>query len=176
MTVSPYTLQHNEAYFPDPYAFRPSRWLDVSGNREVCRTAYEALRTFSTGSRSCAGKAMAYLESRLVLAETIFYFDFEPMAGALGKIEEGTPGAKNGRDKIGKFQICDIFQYYGAARWALLDYQPAGGPVQGGFRGVQEVMKQGSVDEFPFRRNPFLVLVPLYLRHLVNHDIWSPLT
>lgn len=44
-----------------------------------------------------------------MLAKTIFYFDFEPPAGELGKIGEGTPGDRNGRDKIGEFQLDDIF-------------------------------------------------------------------
>lgn len=109
VAVSPYALQHNEAYFPDPYAFRPDRWLDVPGNEEACKTAHAALGAFSTGPRSCAGKAMAYLESSLVLAKTIFYFDFEPAAGELGKIGEGTPGARDGRDKVGELQIYDTF-------------------------------------------------------------------
>ncbi|ROW18107.1 hypothetical protein VPNG_00185 [Cytospora leucostoma] len=109
VAVSPYALQHNEAYFPDPYAFRPERWLDVPGNEEACRKAHGALGAFSTGPRGCAGKAMAYLESSLVLAKTIFYFDFEPAAGELGRVGEGTPGARDGRDKVSEFQIYDIF-------------------------------------------------------------------
>ncbi|ROV95735.1 hypothetical protein VMCG_07629 [Cytospora schulzeri] len=129
VAVSPYALQHNEAYFPDPYAFRPDRWLDVPGNKEACKTAHEALGAFSTGPRSCAGKAMAYLESSLVLAKTIFYFDFEPTAGELGNTGEGSPGARDGRDKIGEFQIYDIF----TARHdgPYLTFRPAGRPVQG---------------------------------------------
>ncbi|KUI55558.1 hypothetical protein VP1G_02911 [Cytospora mali] len=103
MAVSPYALQHNEAYFPDPYAFRPDRWLNVLGNEEACKMAHDALRAFSTGS------SLVYLESSLVLAKTIFYFDFEPVAGELGKVGEGTPGARDGRDKISEFQIYDIF-------------------------------------------------------------------
>ncbi|KAK9783757.1 putative Peptidase S8/S53 domain-containing protein [Seiridium cardinale] len=74
------------AYFPDPYAFCPDRWLDVPGNREFCKTAHNCLGAFSTGSSSCAGKAMAYSELSLVLAKTIWYFDFDATAGELSKI------------------------------------------------------------------------------------------
>ncbi|KAK6082458.1 cytochrome P450 3A31 [Seiridium cupressi] len=109
VAVSPYALQHNEAYFPDPYAFRPDRWLDIPGNRESCKTAHNCLGAFSTGSRSCAGKAMAYFESSLMLAKTIWYFDFDATAGELGKIGEGTPNTRDGRDKVDEFQIYDIF-------------------------------------------------------------------
>lgn len=109
VAVSPYALQHNPTYFSDPYTFRPERWLDVPGNEETSKQAHEALAAFSTGARSCAGKAMAYHESSLVLAKTIFYFDFAPVVGGLGKIGEGIPGSGNGRDKIGEFQLRDIF-------------------------------------------------------------------
>ncbi|SPQ21406.1 c10fd8c7-2850-469c-8923-fe8035612664 [Thermothielavioides terrestris] len=109
VAVSLYALHHNEAYFPDPYVFRPERWLSVPGNEEACRKAHDALAAFSTGPRGCGGKSMAYLESSLVLAKTIYYFDFEPAAGALGEMGAGRPGARDGRHRPGEFQIYDVF-------------------------------------------------------------------
>jgi hypothetical protein len=81
----------------------------VPGNEEACKTSHDCLGTFSTGSRSCAGNSMTYLESSLVLAKTIWYFEFEATAGDLGKIGEGTPGAQDGRERVDEFQIYDIF-------------------------------------------------------------------
>lgn len=107
--VSPYALQHNEAYFPDSFRFKPERWLETSGNDEARKIAYDAFAAFSTGPRNCAGKAMAYLESSLVISKTLWYFDFERAPGKLGQIGGGRLGAKDGRDKPGEFQLFDIF-------------------------------------------------------------------
>lgn len=57
--VSAYAIQHNEAYFPDPFVFRPERWLDAEDD---AKTLHDAFAVFSLGSRSCAGKALAYME------------------------------------------------------------------------------------------------------------------
>ncbi|KAF2997467.1 hypothetical protein E8E14_002724 [Neopestalotiopsis sp. 37M] len=107
VSVSPYALQHNEAYFPDPFTYKPERWIE--GDEEARKIARDALGAFSTGPRNCAGKAMAYLESSLAVAKTLWYFDFEVAPGDLGRVGGGTPGAKNGRDRPGEFQIFDVF-------------------------------------------------------------------
>lgn len=85
--VSTYTLQHNGEYFPDPFAFRPERWLpsaDIS--EDQVRWAQDAFAAFSLGARGCAGKAMAYLESSLIVAKSLWYFDFERAPGKLGDV------------------------------------------------------------------------------------------
>ena len=107
--VNPYALHHNEEYFPEPFVYRPERWLDEPGNREARRRALEAFVAFSVGSRACAGKAMAYLEVSLVLARTLWFFDFEGAKGRLGQVGGGTAGATDGRDHVDEFQIRDIF-------------------------------------------------------------------
>ncbi|KAI0139736.1 cytochrome P450 [Pestalotiopsis sp. NC0098] len=107
VNVSPYALQHNEAYFPDPFTFIPERWIE--GDEEARKIAHDAFAAFSTGPRNCAGKPMAYLESSLVIAKTLWYFDFEAAPGHLGRVGGGTPGAKDGREKPGEYQILDVF-------------------------------------------------------------------
>ncbi|KAI1390655.1 cytochrome P450 [Hypoxylon trugodes] len=109
ISVSPYALQHNEAYFPDSFAFKPERWLDTPGKEEARKIAYDAFGAFSIGPRNCAGKAMAYLEASLVVAKTLWYFDFEPAPGKLGQIGGGVSGAKDGRDRLDEYQLFDIF-------------------------------------------------------------------
>ena len=69
----------------------------------------DAFAPFSIGPRGCAGKAMAYLETSLVLAKTMWYFDFETSPGQLGVIGAGKAGAEEGRERLSEFQLYDIF-------------------------------------------------------------------
>ncbi|KAI1821155.1 cytochrome P450 [Xylaria intraflava] len=73
--VNIYSVHYNEEYFPDPFTFKPERWLDDAN------ATHDAFAPFSLGPRGCAGKAMAYLEVSLVVAKTLWYFDFRPAAG-----------------------------------------------------------------------------------------------
>ncbi|KAI0152632.1 cytochrome P450 [Xylariaceae sp. FL1272] len=112
--VSPYSLMHNEAYFPDPFAFRPERWLedDGSGNgfdEETKATMRRAFAPFALGDRACAGKSMAYLETSLTIAKTLWYFDFHLAQGLEGKVGGGTPGRTDGRHRSDEYQLYDIF-------------------------------------------------------------------
>lgn len=105
--VNFYALHHTEEYFPDSYTYKPERWLEADA--ETRHRMNEAFTAFSVGPRGCAGKPMAYLETSLVIARTLWYFDFEIAPGAAGKAGEGTPGAPNGRHRPLEFQIHDIF-------------------------------------------------------------------
>ncbi|ROW12524.1 hypothetical protein VMCG_00732 [Cytospora schulzeri] len=113
VAVSQYTLQHNKAYFPEPYEFRPERWLEPGPGKEIAeqRDARTAMRRafapFSIGDRACAGKSMAYLEMRLAIARTLWYFDFERAAGEAGKLGEGWQGRMDGRGRLEEFQLYD---------------------------------------------------------------------
>ncbi|KAI0880464.1 cytochrome P450 [Annulohypoxylon maeteangense] len=113
--VSPYSMLHNEAYFPDPFAFRPERWLDGEDgkdgafNEETRAIMRRAFVPFALGDRACAGKAMAYLETSLTIAKTLWYFDFETAPTSAGKVGGGTPGRTDGRDRVDEYQLYDIF-------------------------------------------------------------------
>ncbi|KAI0025048.1 cytochrome P450 [Xylariomycetidae sp. FL0641] len=100
--VNIYSLHHNEDYFPEPFTFRPERWL-VEGN-ELHRM-HNAFAAFSTGARGCAGKPMAYLESGLVAAKTMWYFDFELASG--GGPERGVSGRSVGQQD--EYKLRDVF-------------------------------------------------------------------
>ncbi|CAG9984559.1 unnamed protein product [Clonostachys byssicola] len=69
--VNTYAILHNKDYFPDPFTFKPERWLE--GSDEANR---EAFAPFSLGSRGCLGKSMAYLEASLTMAKMLVAFDF----------------------------------------------------------------------------------------------------
>ncbi|KAI1407443.1 cytochrome P450 [Hypoxylon sp. FL1857] len=107
--VSAYALHHNEEYFPDPFAYKPERWLSSETPEAQRKAARDAFASFSIGYRGCAGKAMAYLESSLVMAKTLWYFDFEMAPGELGKAGAGCRGRTDKRDREDEFQLYDIF-------------------------------------------------------------------
>ncbi|RYP66638.1 hypothetical protein DL771_007681 [Monosporascus sp. 5C6A] len=106
--VNTYTLHHNEEFFPDSFAFKPERWLDAEmpeSQRTLMNAAFQA---FSVGTRSCAGKAMAYLQASLVLARTLWYFDFQVARGKLGEVGGGNPKLGQGREREDEYQLYEI--------------------------------------------------------------------
>lgn len=78
--VNTYALHHNEKIFPEPFTFNPDRWLHDGGGGIQRRS----FTPFSTGPRSCPGKAVAYLEISIVIAKSLWHFDFKCATGSLG--------------------------------------------------------------------------------------------
>ena len=76
-----YTLHHNERYFPDPFVYRPERWLNAdklpASLGMDTHSPSSAFAAFSTGSRSCIGKQMAYMELTTVIARIVWLFDMQ---------------------------------------------------------------------------------------------------
>lgn len=111
--VNMYALHHNEQCFPEPFAYRPERWLvedestEASAARKKLRDVFSP---FGAGSRSCTGKAMAYMEASLTLALTMWHFDFEITKDvSLAAIGGGKAGDNTGRDRLDEFQTYDEF-------------------------------------------------------------------
>ncbi|KAJ8129938.1 hypothetical protein O1611_g3693 [Lasiodiplodia mahajangana] len=105
--VNIYAIHHDERYFDDPFTFRPERWL--TEDQETLKRMNKAFNPFSLGARGCAGKAMAYLESSLVMAKTIWRFEFAAAQGKAGRVGMGVVGHKGGRDHPNEFQLYDTF-------------------------------------------------------------------
>jgi cytochrome P450 len=111
-----YAIHHNEAYYPNPYAYVPERWLAGSANaatgqstsQEDVEVAGSAFCPFSIGPRGCIGKELAYVEMRTSLARTLFLYD---MRRAVGVVDpgEGREGREFGRHRVGEFQLVDTF-------------------------------------------------------------------
>jgi len=112
ISVNTYSIHHNEAYFPDPFSYRLERWLTSSSStfsEEQKKVMRDAFVSFSIGSRGCAGKAIAYLETNLIHANTLWYFDFTKTKGTLGEIGAGKSGWEIDREGADEFQIFDLF-------------------------------------------------------------------
>lgn len=105
--VNIYTLHHNEEYFPEPYTYKPERWLETDDDER--RRMRDAFAAFSVGSRGCGGKAMAYLELSLVIAKALWYFDFEKAPGEAGEVGAGKVANQDGRHRPSEYQLDDIF-------------------------------------------------------------------
>lgn len=109
--VNPYSLMHNDKYFPDPFQFRPERWLVDTGDEEELY-AHSLMRRafipFAAGETGCLGKCMAYHETSLTVAKTLWYFDFHYPPGKVGQLGEGQPGRTDGRGRKDEYQLYDI--------------------------------------------------------------------
>jgi cytochrome P450 len=83
ITISILLLHHREDLYPDPFRFRPERWLEVSaGDGEGPRRTtvkpgtYEWI-PFGGGTRRCLGAALAMAEQRVVLRAMAQRLDLE---------------------------------------------------------------------------------------------------
>lgn len=89
--ISPYVLHHDPRYFsPDVDEFIPERWLpqhtsEENSKQRTYTTSQEAFIPFSVGPMNCAGKALAYVEMRIVLAMLVQRFDLCKKEGWSGQ-------------------------------------------------------------------------------------------
>jgi cytochrome P450 len=109
--VSAYTIHHDPHYFPDPYSYRPERWIadEATGvTAQDVEKATSAFCAFSHGNRACIGKGLAYAELRLSLARLLYEFDvrFAPDGVTGGGDPQDTDPARRRADE---YQMRDIF-------------------------------------------------------------------
>lgn len=64
----PYTLHRNEAVFPDPEMFLPSRWLLSHSSEAQLREMHRWFWAFGSGGRMCIGSHLAIQEIKLIVA------------------------------------------------------------------------------------------------------------
>jgi cytochrome P450 len=75
--VGIYSIHHNAEYFPEPFAFRPERWLVSESSSASVKKAQSAFCPFSTGSRGCVGKSVAITQLMLTMAITLFTLELK---------------------------------------------------------------------------------------------------
>lgn len=113
--ISPYALLHNEEYFPEPFVYKPERWLEpkegteTPAEKEQRSNMNKAFIPFMAGDRNCPGKVMAYTEASLTIARTLWFFDFEVVQGEEGNIGGGGAGKwKEMGRRPEEYQLGDI--------------------------------------------------------------------
>ncbi|KAL9587473.1 MAG: hypothetical protein Q9203_003497 [Teloschistes exilis] len=110
VAVSLYSLHHNEDFHHDAFRFRPERWLpndkDSSSATDLAATE-SAFAPFSSGSRGCPGKNLAYIELSIVMAKTLFRADVRLAEG--DHLGEGRTDLGWGRRNKSQFQTKDAF-------------------------------------------------------------------
>ena len=81
MTVgtSVYALHHDPEIFPEPYAYRPGRWLQ----QPIDRRMRGAFCPFLKGPRACPGGTVAYFAMELVLFHLVYRYDIRPAGGVV---------------------------------------------------------------------------------------------
>ncbi|KAM7220995.1 cytochrome P450 [Rhypophila decipiens] len=67
ISMTTYKTTTDESIFPDPFAFKPERWLQGDSEHQARLDGY--LTVFGGGGRSCLGQALSYAELTLALAK-----------------------------------------------------------------------------------------------------------
>jgi len=109
-----YVLHHDETIYPDPWSFRPERWIvdqKTGVTAESVANARAAFCPFLVGPMSCIGKNMAYIAIRLALAHMLFRYDIRQageVPGGGGRL--GHP--VEGRHRVDEYQTTDYIVGY----------------------------------------------------------------
>lgn len=103
-----YAIHHNDTYYPEPFTFNPSRWIEASDTTDASvQLAQSAFCPFSIGPRGCVGKTMAYAEMKILLARMTWLYDMRLSEGST--LGEGNPALGLGRARKDEFQLYDWF-------------------------------------------------------------------
>lgn len=109
--VPHYALHHNELYYPDPFVFKPDRWIvSTDPNQEksseaAVAAAQAAFCAFSVGRFGCVGKTVAYAEMSVILARIFWLYDMR-LRGSTG---EGCTSLGKSRERKNEFQTWEGF-------------------------------------------------------------------
>ena len=75
ISMSIYSIAHDEEIFPDSFAFRPERWLDNPRGPDGQKYLSRYMVSFGKGNRMCLGMHLAYAEIYIALATLFRKFD-----------------------------------------------------------------------------------------------------
>jgi len=109
--VGIYSIHHQKDYYPDPYIYRPERWIVSEDNsKDVVEIAHSAWAPYSIGPRGCVGKPAAILQLTISLARVVFELDMRtPADPDLIKVGQGVEGERFPRNLATEFQAKGTF-------------------------------------------------------------------
>ena len=107
-----YCLSYNKDVYDDPFTFRPERWIantdDPQGDpAEKVALAESGFCAFSTGTRGCVGKNMAWMELLIVVAKLVYKFELKQ--DPTNNLGAGSPSGAPGHRDRDIYQIQDAF-------------------------------------------------------------------
>ena len=109
--VPHYALHHTELHYPDPFVFKPERWLVSTdpayekSSEAAVAAAQSAFCAFSVGRFGCVGKTLAYAELSVILARIFWLYDMR-LSGSIG---QGSTSLGKGRERMNEFQTWEGF-------------------------------------------------------------------
>lgn len=107
VSVGLYCMSYNKDIYPEPFEFRPERWIAGEASEESVALAESGFCAFSYGSRGCPGKSLAWLEMSVVMAKAIYNFEVRP--DKTNCIGGGTLDGRLGRRNVDQYQTYDAF-------------------------------------------------------------------
>jgi len=118
--VASYAIHHNPTYFPDPFLFKPERWLAEPpealastkntvpyASEDEVSLAQSAYTPFGVGRASCVGKNLAYQEMGCILSRLIWVYDMSLQDGGADSKED--PLLELDRGGNAEFEFYDRF-------------------------------------------------------------------
>lgn len=126
--VPHYAIQHNEAYYPEPFVFRPTRWIDDSpttmelggSSNSALVIAQSAFCAFGVGRTSCVGRSLAYQEMSIIIARIVWLYEIRLQPGST--VGGGRPGLGRYRERKEEFQTWDGF--FSTHDGPLVEFKP----------------------------------------------------
>jgi hypothetical protein len=106
--VPAYVLQHDPQIFPEPFEYRPERWIidEKTGiTAERVALAKSAYLPFLIGPMNCIGKSMAYTATNLALAHVLWNYDVRQSGPVV--TGGGSPDLEEGRKRPEEYQMVD---------------------------------------------------------------------
>lgn len=103
-----YCLSYDKVIFPQPFDFRPERWMLGDASAESIALAERGFCAFSYGTRGCPGKNLAWLEMSIIMARVIHNFEVRPDAMNF-HVGGGSLDGRFGRRAVNQYQTYDTF-------------------------------------------------------------------
>lgn len=113
LSVSCYCMNYSPDIYPEPFTFKPERWIPADeknpdgATSESLKLAESGFSAFSAGSRGCVGKNLAWMELRLFLVMMLYKFQIRQDPN--NNLGGGDPKGQIGRQDPKQYQIYDTF-------------------------------------------------------------------